>query len=171
MSNINPFRLHLSVAALACIATATSAAPSAGGPAPDTRGETQFLNPQGLSKPTGYTHVVVVPRSSRLIYVAGQTARNAAGEIVGKGDLRAQAVQAMENLKAALAAAGATMADIVKLNYYVVNLKADQVPIIREARSKYLSTEHPPAATLVGVTALAQDDLMIEIEAIAAVRR
>jgi len=161
MSSTRLFCLYLS-AAMALIATRASGAQTA---------ETQFLNPNALSKPNGYTHVVVVPQSSRLIYIAGQTARNASGEIVGKGELRAQAGQAMENLKAALAAAGATMADIVKLNYYVVNLKADQLPIIREARSKYLSTEHPPAATLVGVTALAQEDLMIEIEAIAAVRR
>lgn len=130
----------------------------------------QHLNPQGLTKPTGYTQVVVVAQPTQLIYVSGQTARDASGGLVGKGDLRAQVTQAMENLKTALSAAGATMGDIVKLNYYVVNLKPDQVPIIREVRAKYLTGEHPPAATLVGVTALAGPDLMIEIEAVAARR-
>jgi enamine deaminase RidA (YjgF/YER057c/UK114 family) len=129
----------------------------------------QFLNPAGLSKPMGYTQVVVAP-PAKLVFVAGQVPLNASGEVVGKGDLRAQVTQVMENLKTALAAAGATMKDVVKANYYVVNLKPEQVPIIREVRSKYFSTEHPPAGTLVGVTALVQEGYMIEIEAVAAVK-
>jgi enamine deaminase RidA (YjgF/YER057c/UK114 family) len=94
---------------------------------------------------------------------------DAKGEIVGKGDFRAQVTKALENLELALSAAGATMEDLIKVNYYVVNLKPDQVPIIREVRSKYFSAEHPPASTLVGVTALAREDFMIEIEAVAVV--
>ena len=131
--------------------------------------KTQFLNPAGLSKPMGYTQVVVAP-PGKLVYVAGQVPLNASGEVVGKGDLRAQVTQVMENLKTALAAAGASMKDVVKANYYVVNLKPEQVPIIREVRGKYFSAEHPPAGTLVGVTALAQEGYMIEIEVVAAVK-
>ena len=67
-------------------------------------------------------------------------------------------------------AAGATTDDLIKVNYYVVNLKPDQVPVIRKVRSKYFSGEHPPASTLVGVTALAREDFMVEIEAVAAVK-
>ena len=129
----------------------------------------QFLNPQGLSKPMGYTQVVVA-QSGKLVYVSGQVPLNASGEVVGKGDLRAQVTQVMDNLKIALAAAGATLNDVVKVNYYVVNLKPDQVPVIREVRSRYFSAEHPPAGTLVGVTALVQEGYMIEIEAVAAVK-
>jgi 2-iminobutanoate/2-iminopropanoate deaminase len=129
----------------------------------------QFLNPAGLSKPMGYTQVVVAP-TGRMVYVSGQVPLNASGMVVGKGDLRAQVTQVMENLKTALAAAGATMNDVVKANYYVVNLRPDQVPVIREVRSKYFSAEHPPAGTLVGVTALVQEGYMIEIEAEAAVK-
>lgn len=129
----------------------------------------QFLNPPGLSKPMGYTQVVVA-QTGKMIYVSGQVPLNASGVVVGKGDLRAQVTQVMENLKTALAAAGATMNDVVKANYYVVNLKPDQVPVIREVRSKYFSAEHPPAGTLVGVTALVQEGYMIEIEAVAAVK-
>jgi 2-iminobutanoate/2-iminopropanoate deaminase len=131
--------------------------------------QTQFLNPSGLSKPTGYTHVVVA-QPGKLVYISGQVALNAAGEVVGKGDLRAQVTQVMENLKTALAAAGATPENIIKVNYYVVNLKQEQLPIIREVRNKYFSAEHPPASTLIGVTALAREEFMIEIEAVAAVK-
>jgi enamine deaminase RidA (YjgF/YER057c/UK114 family) len=129
----------------------------------------QFLNPQGLSKPMGYTQVVVA-QSGKLVYVSGQVPVNASGEVVGKGDLRAQVTQVMENLKTALAAAGATMKDIIKANYYVVNLKPDHVAVIREVRSKYFSAEHPPAGTLIGVTSLVREDYMIEIEVVAAVK-
>ena len=131
--------------------------------------QAQFLNPAGLSKPTGYTHVVVA-QPGKLVYISGQVALNAAGEVVGKGDLRAQVTQVMENLKTALAAAGATPENIIKVNYYVVNLKQDQLPVIREVRNKYFSAEHPPASTLVGVTALAREEFLIEIEAVAAVK-
>jgi 2-iminobutanoate/2-iminopropanoate deaminase len=129
----------------------------------------QFLNPPGLSKPMGYTQVVV-GQAGKLVYVSGQVPLNASGEVVGKGDLRAQVTQVMDNLKTALTAAGATMKDLIKVNYYVVNLKPDQVPVIREVRSKYFSAEHPPAGTLIGVTALVREDYMIEIEAVAAVK-
>ncbi len=131
-----------------------------------TTAQPQFLNPDGLSKPTGYTHVVIA-QPGKLVYVSGQVALNPASDMVGKGDLRVQATQAMENLRSALAAAGATLEDIIKVNYYVVNLKPDQLPIIREVRSKYFSAEHPPASTLVGVTALAREEFLIEIEAVA----
>jgi 2-iminobutanoate/2-iminopropanoate deaminase len=129
----------------------------------------QFLNPEGLSKPKGFTQVVVA-QPGKVVYVSGQVPLNANGEVVGRGDFRAQATQVMENLKTALAAAGATMNDVIKANYYVVNLKPDQVAVIREVRSKYFSPEHPPAGTLVGVTALAQEGYMLEIEAEAAVK-
>jgi len=129
----------------------------------------QFLNPKGLSKPNGYTQVVVA-QTGKLVYVSGQVPLNASGEVVGRGDLRAQVTQVMENLKTALAASGATMNDVIKANYYVVNLKPEQVPIIREVRSKYFSAEHPPAGTLVGVTSLVQEGYMIEIEVEAAVK-
>jgi 2-iminobutanoate/2-iminopropanoate deaminase len=105
-----------------------------------------------------------------LVYVSGQVAWDTNGEIVGKGDLRVQVTKALENLKIALAAAGATTEDLIKVNYYVVNLKPDQVPIIREVRTKYFSAEHPPASTLVGVTALAREDFLIEIEAVAVLK-
>ena len=120
-----------------------------------------------LSTPRGYSHVVSA--SGKMIFVAGQISVDKGGNVVGAGDLRAQTVQVLENVKAALAAAGATFADVVKQNTYVVNLNADVLPIIREVRGQYLPAENPPASTLVGVTALALEGLLIEVEVVAVV--
>ena len=105
-----------------------------------------------------------------MVFIAGQVAWDVKGEIVGKGDLRAQATQAYTNLKAALAAAGATTADVVKMNTYVVNFKSSDLPVIREVRSQFFPQENLPASTLVGVQALAVDGLLIEVEAVAMVK-
>ena len=131
--------------------------------------EKKFINPPTLATPRGYTHVVTAT-SGKMVFIAGQVAWNTKGEIVGKGDLRAQATQVYENLKAALAAAGATLTDVVKLNTYMVNFKAADLPIIREVRAKYFLYENLPASTLVGVQALAVDGLLIEVEVIAMVK-
>ncbi len=130
--------------------------------------EKKFINPEALAAPRGYTHVVTA-QGGKMVFVSGQVAFDVKGEIVGKGDLGAQAKQAYENLKAALAAAGATPADVVKMNTYIVNYKPENLPVIREARSQAFSQENPPASTLVGVQALALEGLLIEVEAIAMV--
>lgn len=160
--------LSWAIASAILLSAQLSLAQSGSTPKAPSSPQVKFINPDGLAKPSGYTHAVVVePR--KLVYISGQVAWNANGEIVGKGDFRAQATQALENLEIALAASGATPRDLIKINYYVVNLKPDQVAIIREVRTKYFSQEHPPASTMVGVTSLAREDFMIEIEAIAAV--
>jgi enamine deaminase RidA (YjgF/YER057c/UK114 family) len=125
------------------------------------------LNPTTLSTPRGYTHVTVVT-SARQIHVSGQVAINAAGEIVGKGDLAAQTEQVYTNLGHALAAAGAKFSDVFKVVTYVVGLEADKVATIRAVRTKHLGDGPYPASTMVGVTALVHPDLLIEIEVIAA---
>jgi enamine deaminase RidA (YjgF/YER057c/UK114 family) len=130
--------------------------------------EKQFLNPGDLNAPIGFTHVVTAS-PGKTIFVAGQVALNKQGELVGKGDLRAQATQVFENLKIALAAAGASFADVVKINTYVVNYKPADVTIFREVRSKYVSKEKPPASTFVGVQSLAREGFLIEIELIAVI--
>ena len=127
---------------------------------------TQFINPQGLCPTFGWTHVVTAA-GGKTVYVSGQVGVDERGEVVGKGDLRAQARQTFENLKAALAAAGASFDDVVKMNLYVVGLKPEQVPVLREVRGQYVSAERPPASTLVGVSALVGADWLLEIEAIA----
>ena len=99
------------------------------------------------------------------IYLAGQVALDAAGNLVGPGDFRLQAQQVFENLKTALAAVGADFRHVVKLNMYVVD--RTQLPILREIRDLYINTEAPPASTLVEVRGLAQEGFLLEVEAIA----
>ena len=105
----------------------------------------------------------------KIVFISGQVAFNENNELVGKGDLRAQAVQTFENLKQALAAVGATFDDVLKSNTYIVDYTPDVIGVIREVRSQYLPQEKAPASTLIGVQALAFEDLLIEIEAIAMV--
>ena len=128
----------------------------------------EFINPPGLSSPVGYTHVVTTP-GGKLIFISGQVAVDEQGRFVGVDDLAAQTRQVYENLKTALAATGATFADVVKLNTYIVNYKPEQRAVIREVRQQYLPQAQLPASTLVGVTALAIEGLLIEVEAIAMV--
>ena len=130
--------------------------------------EKKFINPPGISKPRGYTHVVSA-QGGTTIYVSGQVAFDVDGNMVGKGDLRAQAEKATENLVAALKAAGATPADVVKANTYVVNFKQEELRIVRDVRARVFPADNPPASTLVGVQALAVEGLLIEMEAIAVV--
>ena len=126
------------------------------------------LNPTTLSPPRSYSQVTVIS-SARQVHVSGQIALNTAGEVIGKGDLAAQVEQVYINLGHALAAAGANLADVFKIVTYVVDLTPDKVPVIRAARAKFLGDGPFPASTMVGVTALVHPDLLIEIEAIAAI--
>lgn len=132
--------------------------------------EKKYINPDTLMTPRGYTHVVTVSGASKMVFVSGQVAIDKEGKLVGSGDLKAQILQAGANLKAALAAAGATPGDIVKTNTYIVNYKQSDYSAMREARASLFPAGEPPASTLVGVTSLAVDGLMVEMEAIAAVK-
>ena len=109
---------------------------------------------QGVSVPAGKT-----------VFVSGQVARNAQGETVGRGDIKAQTRQTLENIKAVLETAGATMDDVVKVTIFVTNI-TDHFDQIHEVRADYWKSGYP-ASTLVEVKALASPDLFIEIEAVA----
>jgi 2-iminobutanoate/2-iminopropanoate deaminase len=121
-----------------------------------------FRNPKGLSKPNGYSHVVVVNRG-KLVIIAGQVGFNSKGEM--PADFTSQVKQAFANLGTALQAAGATSSDLVKLNYYVVGLNREKLQVIREARDTFVNLQRPPASTLAGVPMLFREDALIEIEA------
>ena len=127
---------------------------------------TNFISPATLSKPTGYSHVAIVA-AGKQVHVAGQVALDASGQVVGNGDLGAQAEQVYANLAAALAAAGASFKDVFKLVTYVVNLTPEKAAAIRVVRAKHLGTGPYPASTMVGVTGLVNPDLLVEIEVIA----
>jgi enamine deaminase RidA (YjgF/YER057c/UK114 family) len=127
----------------------------------------QFLKPEGLQPTPAYSQVVV-STPGKIIFVAGQVGVDKDGKIVSS-DLQAQAKQAFENIKTALAAAGATFDDVVKINWYVKKYKPEMRTMLREVRTGYTSKEHPPASTLIGVTSLATDEYLVEVEAIAIV--
>lgn len=130
--------------------------------------EKRFIEPKGVAISPAYTHAVQVS-GGKTIFISGQVALDEKGELVGRGDLRAQTRKVFENLKLSLSAAGAGFDDVVKLTYYIVGYRPEQLAPIREVRSEYLSKTHPPASTLVGVEALFQDGVLIEVEAIAIV--
>ena len=126
--------------------------------------ERRFLNPETLAAPAGYTHVVDAP-ASQIVFVSGQVALDADGQLVGEGDFEAQTRQVFANLTRALEAAGATWPDVAKLTYFVRDVS--QLAAIRTVRDEFVDTERPPASTLVEVSRLVCDEFLIEIEAIA----
>ncbi len=128
--------------------------------------DTQFIYPAGLVRPPTYTPVVTA-RGGRTLYVSGQVPLNEKGELVGKGDLAAQAEQVFRNLSTALQGAGATFADVVKITTFVVGYRPEHRALMHQVRSKYCSKDNPPASTLLGVQALAVPEYFIEVEAIA----
>jgi enamine deaminase RidA (YjgF/YER057c/UK114 family) len=130
--------------------------------------QTDFLKPDGLSPANGYSHVIVA-EPGKVVFIAGQVANDHAGTLVGKGDLRAQTVQVFENLKLALAAAGASFDDVVKIGWYVKEYKPEYLPVLREVRNQYVNSARLPTSTLVGVQTLFQPDYLIEVEAIAVI--
>ena len=126
------------------------------------------INPPELGTPPGFSQVVEVS-AGRIIFIAGQTAVDRDGNVVGKNDFAAQATQVFRNLAIALAAAGCTAANLVKLTVYLTDM--DNLSRYREARNGFFASVTPPAApavTLVEVAKLYGPDFMIEIEAIAA---
>ena len=129
----------------------------------------QRINPKELLSSPNYTQVVTAS-GGRTVYVSGQVSANEKGEIVGKGNLRAQSAQVFANLKKALASAGAAPKDVVKMTILVPNFKgADDIALIREARAGFFGGLQPPASTFIGVSALANPDWLLEVEMIAVV--
>ena len=124
----------------------------------------RFLSPDTLPAPFGYSHVVDAP-AGRTVYISGQVPLDAGGNLVGKGDFAAQVRQVFENLTAALAAADASWKDVVKLDYFVRDI--GEVAALRAIRDEHVNTEQPPASTLVEVSRLFRDDVLVEIEAVA----
>jgi enamine deaminase RidA (YjgF/YER057c/UK114 family) len=134
----------------------------------DTTSPINRINPPELGTPPGYSQVVEV-RAGRIIFIAGQTALDSAGHVVGKSDFAAQATQVFHNLGVALQASGCSAANLVKLTVFLTDM--NHLASYREARNRFFASVTPPAApavTLVEVSKLYGADFMIEIEAIAA---
>jgi len=125
----------------------------------------QLINPEDLPIPSTYTHVVVAT-GTKMVFIAGQEPEDAHGNLVGPGDLAAQARQVYANLGRALAAAGARPGQVAKITIYVVHHRREHLPVIEQARIG-LFGEHKPADTVVGVETLAGPGYLIEVDAIA----
>ena len=129
----------------------------------------ELLNPEGLPKPDVYRQVAVAT-GSRTVYLAGQVARTAEGEPVGAGDLAAQVEQAYLNVATALAAVGGSFDDVAKLTLYLVDWAPEKLAGIGAGvarAAERLGVDLVKPVTLLGVAALGEPDLLVEVEAIA----
>jgi reactive intermediate/imine deaminase len=126
--------------------------------------ERRFLSPQTMPPPFGYSHVVDSP-AERIVYISGQVPLDREGQLVGEGDVDAQTRQVFENLTRALEGADAAWSDVVKLSYFLTDVR--DIASVRAIRDEYVDTERPPASTLVQVSGLFRPDVLVEIEAVA----
>ena len=124
------------------------------------------INPKGLSRNPAFSQVVTTQGNGKTIYVGGQDAVNAAGEIIGKGDIVIQTDQVMKNLQTVLSACGATFENLVKLNIYLV--EGQDLYSGFQVSQKYLGhLANPPAISVLVVSGLANPDFLVEIDATA----
>ncbi len=126
----------------------------------------RFVKSDNLPSSPGYSQAVEITRG-RIVYIAGQVALDRSGKVVGEGDMRAQAQQTFENLKAALEASGTNFGNVVKLNYYFSDIS--QISVVREVRDKFINTANPPTSSAVEVKRLFREPFLIEVEAVAVV--
>lgn len=124
----------------------------------------KFSNPKTLAPPPGYTYVVETTGPSRTIYIAGQLGLDLKNQLVGS-DFRSQCKKAIDNLRLALKAAGATLNDVVKINNYLTDMK--DIGTFREVRDSAFNMKAPPASTTIAISTLARPGALFEIEAIA----
>jgi 2-iminobutanoate/2-iminopropanoate deaminase len=130
----------------------------------------QSINPDGLfnSRQYGFSQAISAP-TGRTVYFSGQVAWDENEQIVGPHDLEVQTLQALKNLELLVKAAGGGMRDVVSLRIYIRQDMIEQGRHVKEGLLKYFPGDSPPAATWIGVGSLADDDFLIEIEAIAVI--
>ena len=128
----------------------------------------EYINPSSLfsSLSHGFSQVVIAS-GRKMVFISGQTAWNAHKNIVGGDSVLEQARQAFRNLEKAMESAGGTLKDIVALRIYVVDYEAESGTGVGIALREVFSSEMPPASTWIGVSALADPEFLIEIEATA----
>lgn len=132
------------------------------------KGQVQYINPDTLNKNPAFSNVVVVSEPVKTIYIGGQDAVDASGALVGKGNLKAQTVQVLKNIQAALAAGGAGIEHVVKWNVYVVQGQSFSEGF-QAFQSVFGTLPNPPAISGMFVAGLAHPDFLVEIDAIAIV--
>lgn len=121
------------------------------------KGEVLHINPENLHTNPAFTNVITVPGPVKTIYICGQDAVDASGKTVGKGDLKQQVIQVLENLKEALKAAKAGLEHIIKWNVYVVEGQSLEVGF-EAFQEVWGNPPNPPAITTVFVSGLANPD-------------
>jgi enamine deaminase RidA (YjgF/YER057c/UK114 family) len=126
----------------------------------------RFINPDGLVRSPAYTQVVEVTGPGHMVFVAGQLGTTPDGKLAG-ADFRTQADQVFANLKTALAAVGASFADVVKIDSFLADM-AD-LPILREVRARNLNPAALPASTTIAVSGFALAGALLEVEVVAMV--
>ena len=133
-----------------------------------SRGHVEHLNPEGLSQNPAFTNVVVISGPMRTIYIGGQDAVDASGQIVGIGDIGAQTAQVFANMQIALEAAGAGLEHVVKWNILIVEGQPLE-PGFAEFQRVWGERANPPVITAAFVSALANPEFLVEMDAIAVV--
>ena len=128
----------------------------------------QFVNPSSVATPRGYSQAAVIDLGNcKMIIMSGQVAFDKQGNLVGKDDIGQQTERVFQNIKSIVEGSGGSMNDIVKLGYFLKDVT--QIQTIRNVRDRFIDTKNPPASTLVEVSKLFRDDVLIEIEATAIV--
>lgn len=130
--------------------------------------EVQYINPDGLNKNHAFSNVVVIPKGMKTVFIGGQDSVNESGEIIGKGDIKKQTEQVLNNIKTALESVGAGIENIIKWNIYIVHGN-DPGPAFEISQKIIGKIENPPVITVIFVSSLANPDFLVEIDAIAVV--
>lgn len=126
----------------------------------------RLYNPSSVSTPRGYSHVAEVDLGTcRMLIISGQVPLDKQGNLVGKGDLAKQTEQVYTNIKNIVEEAGGKMIHVIKTGIFMVD--ASQIDIFRSVRNRFVNVDNPPASTLVQVSRLFREDVLIEIEATA----
>jgi 2-iminobutanoate/2-iminopropanoate deaminase len=126
----------------------------------------KFNNPPEVSFPKGYSHAAQIDLGNcKMLIISGQVAIDNKGTLIGKGDFGKQTEQVFLNIKSIVESSGGTMENVVKIGIYVTDM--NQVQTLRTIRDKFINLKNPPASTLVQVSRLFRDDILIEIEATA----
>jgi 2-iminobutanoate/2-iminopropanoate deaminase len=135
-----------------------------------TPSNVQLINPSTVVTPGGYSHAAVIDLGNcKMVIISGQVALDSKGNLVGKDDMGKQAEQVFQNIKHVVEAAGGSMNSIVKLGIFTTDVS--KIADIRNARDKYMNTNIRPASTLVQISKLFREDILIEVEATAIISK
>lgn len=136
----------------------------------DNKSIVQLVNPQGVAAPRGYSQAAIIDLGNcTMVIMSGQVALDKDGNLAGKDDIGKQTEQVFTNIKNIVESAGGSMKDVIKLGYFTTDVS--QLQNIRNARDKFIDIQHPPASTLVQVSRLFREDILIEIEATAIIAK